>query len=56
MIHYENLKLHLRIGLKLKKNTLRIRIESISMVKQYVEFNTLKRIDAEKIRIPLWLH
>ena len=31
VIHYENLKLYLRLGLKLKKNTSRIRIQSISM-------------------------
>ena len=33
VIHYKNLQLYLRLGLKLKKNTLRIRIQSISMAK-----------------------
>ena len=33
VIHYENLQLYLRLGLKLKKNTSRIRIQSISMAK-----------------------
>ena len=33
MIHYENLKLYLMLGLKLKKNTLQARIQSISMFK-----------------------
>ena len=32
-LHYENLQLCLRLGLKLKKNTSRIRISSITMVK-----------------------
>ena len=30
---FENLQLYLRLGLKLKKNTSRIRIQSITMVK-----------------------
>ena len=43
VFHYENLQLYLRLGLKLKKNTLRIRIQLITMVK------TLCRIqNAEK--------
>ena len=33
MIHYEKLQLYLRLGLKLKKNTSRIRIQGISMAK-----------------------
>ena len=33
VIHYENLQLHLRLGLKLKKNTSPIRIQSFSMAK-----------------------
>ena len=49
VIHYENLQLYLRLGLKLKKNASRIRIQSITMVKKaYIEFNTQKRIEAEK--------
>ena len=45
--HYENLQLYLRLGLKLK-NTLRTRFQSIAMAQKYVEFNTQKRIEAEK--------
>ena len=33
VIHYENLQLYFRLGLKLKKNTLCIRIQSISVTK-----------------------
>ena len=33
MIHYENLQFYLRLGLKLKKNILCIRIQSIWMAK-----------------------
>ena len=33
VIHYESTKLHLRLRLKLKKNTSLIRIQSISMAK-----------------------
>ena len=33
VIHYENLLLYLRLGLKLKKNILCIRIQSTSMAK-----------------------
>ena len=33
ILHYENLQLYSRLGLKLKKNTLRISIQSITMVK-----------------------
>ena len=33
VLHYENLQLYLRLGLKLKKNTSRIRIQSITMAR-----------------------
>ena len=33
VLHYENLQLYLRLGLKLKKNTSRIRIQSIAKAK-----------------------
>ena len=33
VIYYENLQLYLRLGLKLKKNILSTRIQSISMAK-----------------------
>ena len=38
----------MRLGFKLKKYTSRIRIQSITIVKPYIEFNTKKRIEAEK--------
>ena len=47
VLHYENLQLCLRLGLKLKK-TSRFRIQSITMVKPYIKFNTQKGIEAEK--------
>ena len=47
MLHYENLQLYLRLGLK-QKNKPRIRIESITMAKTIVEFNTLHRIEVER--------
>ena len=37
-----------RIKTGKKKKTLHIRIYSITMVKTYIEFNTQKRIEAEK--------
>ena len=33
MLHYENLQLYLRLGLKLRENTPRIRIQSITIIK-----------------------
>ena len=46
MIHYENLKLHLRLGLKMKKYILEF--NQSQWLKQYVEFNIQKRTEAEK--------
>ena len=54
MTHYENLQLYLRLQLKFKKNTWCNRVQSISKqyvkqwLKQYVEFNTQRRIKAKK--------
>ena len=54
MTHYENLQLYLRLQLKFKKNTWCNRFQSISKqyvkqwLKQYVEFNTQRRIKAKK--------
>ena len=45
VIDYKNLQLYLSLGLKLKNISC---IESISMAKTNVEFNTQKRIEAEK--------
>ena len=46
MIHYEILKLYLRLGLKLKKHCL-LEFNQSQWLKQYGEFNTQK-IEAEK--------
>ena len=48
MIHYENLKLYLRLGLKLKKIHCVLEFNQCQWLKQYVEFNTQKRIEGEK--------
>ena len=50
VLHSENLQFYLRLGLKLKRYTLRITIQSIAMVKTYIKFNTHKRIEAGKNR------
>ena len=47
VIHYENLQLYLKLGLKFKKNTWHIRIQS-QWLKQYVEFNTQQRKETKK--------
>ena len=47
VLHYENLKRYLSIGLKLK-NTSCSRIQAIAMPKTLLEFNTQKGIEAEK--------
>ena len=48
MIHYENLQLYLRLGLKPKKMHRVLEFNMSQWLKQYVEFNTRKRIEAEK--------
>ena len=48
MIHYENLKFYLRLGLKLKKIHCKLEFNQSQWLKQYVQFNTQKRIEAEK--------
>ena len=47
VLDYENLRLYLRLGLKLK-NISCIRIQSITRLKPYAEFNTQKSIEAER--------
>ena len=49
VIHYENLKLYLRLGLKLKKIHRILEFNQSQWLKQYVDFNAQKRIEAEKI-------
>ena len=48
MIHYENLWLYLRLRLKLKKIYHVLESNQSQWLKQYVEFNTQERIEAEK--------
>ena len=48
VIHYENLKLYLRLGLKLKKIHCILEFNQAQWLKQYVKFHTQKRIEAEK--------
>ena len=49
VIHYEKLKLYLRLGLKVKKKIHRVlEFNQSQWLKQYVEFNTQKRIEAEQ--------
>ena len=47
VIHYENLKLYLRLGLKPKKTHRILEFNQSQWLKQYVDFNTKKRIEAE---------
>ena len=49
LLHYENLELFLRLGLKLKKIHRVLEFNQSQWLKPYIEFNTQKRIGAEKI-------
>ena len=49
MIHYEILQLYLRIELKLKKIHHVLEFNQSQWLKQYVEFNTQKSIEAEQM-------
>ena len=48
MLHYENLELYLRLGLKLKKTHSILELNQSQWLKPYIEFNTQKRLEAEK--------
>ena len=48
VIHYEKLQIYLRVGMKLKKIYPVLEFNQSEWLKQYVEFNTQKRIEAEK--------
>ena len=47
-IHYEKFKLYLRLKLKLKNIHRLLEFNKSQWLKQYVEFNTQKRIEVEK--------
>ena len=48
VLHYENLKLYLRLELKLKKTHRVLEFNQSQWRRPYIEFNTKKRIEAEK--------
>ena len=48
MLHYKNLQLYLRLGLKLKKIHCILEFNQSQWIKPYIEFNTRKTIEAEK--------
>ena len=48
MLHYENLQLYLRLGLKLKQIHRVLEFNQLQYLKTYIKFNTQKRIEAEK--------
>ena len=48
VLHYENFQLYLRLGLKLKKIHSLLEFNQSQWLKPYIEFNTKKRIEAEK--------
>ena len=48
VIHFEDLQLYLRLGLKLRNMYCVLEFNHSQWLKQYVEFNTHKKIEAEK--------
>ena len=56
VIHYENLHFYLSLGLKLKKINRVLEFNQCQWLKQYVEFNTQKRIKAEKMGTKMEKH
>ena len=49
VIHYENLKFYLRLGLELKKIHHALEINQSQWLKQSVEFNTQKRVGEKNV-------
>ena len=49
VIHYKNLQVFLRLGLKLKKIHRILEFNQLQWLKPYIEFDTQKRIQVEKI-------
>ena len=47
-LHYESLELYLRLGLKLKILHHVLQVNQLQWLKPYVEFNTQKKIEAER--------
>ena len=48
VLHYEDLKLYLRLGLKLKKKHPVLEFNQSQWLKPYIEFNKQKIIEAAK--------
>ena len=48
VLHYENLQLYLKLGLKLKKMHRVLEINQSQWLKPYIAFKTQKSIEAEK--------
>ena len=48
VIHYENSQLYLRLALKIKKVHRVLQFTQLQWLKPFIEFNTKKRIEAEK--------
>ena len=58
VIYYENLKLYLRQGLKLKKihSAFAVQFNQSLWLKRYTEFSTQKKTEAEKIMTKMEKH
>ena len=58
VIYYENLKLYLRQGLKLKKihSAFVVQFNQSLWLKRYTEFSTQKKTEAEKIMTKMEKH
>ena len=54
VVHYENLQRYLRLGLKVKKNTSRIRIQSVTMVKTIYRLQHIQKDRCSKKCTQRW--